>query len=563
MSTKEQGDPRFLRFKEDPSLYPLPKKFTYPFLYEPHPLAVLAADQLKEDIAGRKDWEHNFGLDPEKPDGFGKMFGVLVVKNQANELGFLAAFSGKLLGHNPAPEFVPLIFDRFDPNGFFRQGEKKVNHLNEQIEILENDSDLAVQQELLEKVQKEYGERLNKEREKVKQGKRDRKARRTEAMIHWSTEEYDELVEQLKKESFRDRHYFKELQKEADEAIGKQEVKVKAYTDKIKAYKQERKSRSGALQNQLFENYQFLNAKGEARSLKPIFDETVLKHPPAGAGDCAAPKLIQYAYQHQLQPIALAEFWWGATPKLEIRKHGLYYPACKGKCEPILGHMLKGLEVDENPLLQVPKPLTALEVVYDDDQLAVIHKPAEMLSVPGRNVEESVYTHMRQLFPKAKGPLIVHRLDMSTSGIMLIAKNSESYKHIQKQFIKRSIQKRYVAVLNGEISGNEGKIELPLMFDYVNRPLQMVHYELGKPAVTRWKVIEKKEGKTRIHFYPETGRTHQLRVHSAHHEGLNCPIVGDDLYGEKANRLHLHAEHIAFRHPSDGRLMEFTVPASF
>lgn len=317
----------------------------------------------------------------------------------------------------------------------------------------------------------------------------------------------------------------------------------------IEQLKQERKRRSAALQRKLFEQFRILNARGEVKDLCELFAPTYQGAPPAGAGECAAPKLLQYAYQHQLEPIAMAEFWWGDSPKTEIRHHGYYYPACKGKCEPILHHMLQGLRVDENPLLADSHRETKLDILYEDDYLLVINKPEGMLSVPGKGDVDSVYQRLSILYPEATGPIIVHRLDMATSGLLLAAKTKEAHQDLQAQFKNRTIQKRYIALLEGEVPQDEGEIRLPLCSDPLDRPRQIVSEEFGKPALTRYRVLERTSGKTLIAFYPQTGRTHQLRVHAAHPLGLHCPILGDELYGRKAERLYLHAEYLAFTHP--------------
>ena len=259
----------------------------------------------------------------------------------------------------------------------------------------------------------------------------------------------------------------------------------------------------------------------------------------------------------------MAEFWWGDSPKSEIRQHGNFYPACNGKCKPILAHMLEGVSMDENPLLTNPGEETSIDIIFQDEVMLVINKPPELLSVSGKNIEDSVYFRMKQRYPQATGPLTVHRLDMSTSGLMLIALNKEVHKILQKQFINRSIKKRYVALLEGQVKQDKGIIDLPLRLDIDDRPRQLVCYEYGKPAKTEWEVIQRKNNQTRVHFYPVTGRTHQLRVHSAHTNGLNAPIVGDDIYGNRANRLHLHADFIAFNHPLTRELMQFQIDAEF
>jgi tRNA pseudouridine32 synthase/23S rRNA pseudouridine746 synthase len=301
----------------------------------------------------------------------------------------------------------------------------------------------------------------------------------------------------------------------------------------------------------------------EKRSVGDIFKHTAEGRPTAGAGECAAPKLFQYAFLHQLQPIALAEFWWGQSPKTEIRIHGHYYPACRGKCEPILGHMLQGMDIEENPLLKNPAEGKDLSVVWEDEHIVIVNKPHEFLSVPGKQIEDSVLTRLQALFPEATELMVVHRLDMSTSGILIASKTMDIYKELQRQFAEREVKKRYVAWLEGTINENAGWIDLPLRVDLDDRPRQLVCYEHGKPAQTRWKVIERKDGRTKVYFFPVTGRTHQLRVHAAHPLGLNTPMVGDDLYGQRSTRLHLHAERIEFKHPVSGKTIAVEVPAEF
>ena len=342
----------------------------------------------------------------------------------------------------------------------------------------------------------------------------------------------------------------------------------KEIREEIEKLKNERKQRSAALQQKLFEQFRILNAKGEIKDLCTIFEQTVHKIPPAGAGECALPKLLQYAYLHQLKPLAMAEFWWGNSPKTEVRHHGYYYPSCKGKCEPILQHMLQGLEVDGNPLSPQAHRKEELEIVFEDEWLVVVNKPSGMLSVPGKEEEtDSVYHRVKAKYPEATGPMIVHRLDMATSGLLLVAKTKEVHQHLQEQFINRSIKKRYVALLdrNGLNQQLEetGTINLPLCLNPLDRPRQMVSEEYGKPAVTEYRILNYSDKYIRIAFYPLTGRTHQLRVHAAHHQGLNYPILGDELYGKKADRLYLHAEYIEFRHPVYGDIICIQKEAEF
>jgi tRNA pseudouridine32 synthase/23S rRNA pseudouridine746 synthase len=323
-----------------------------------------------------------------------------------------------------------------------------------------------------------------------------------------------------------------------------------------------RKETAAMLQKRLFEQYQFLNQQKEPKGLLTIFNNPSKKIP-KDAGDCSSPKLLQYAFQHNLTPIALAEFWWGISPNSAIRKHKYYYPACKSSCKPILTHMLQGIKMDENVMIKNLLKNKALEIVFEDDAILVVNKPAEFLSVPGKEIKDSVYTRIRKMYPNATGPLIVHRLDMSTSGILVLTKTKEANKELQSQFIKKTVKKRYVALLDGSLKEKDGTIQLPLRLDIDDRPRQLVDFTNGKPAETKWRVMEQKDNKTRVHFFPTTGRTHQLRVHAAHQDGLNMPIVGDDLYGKIQDRLHLHAEFIEFTHPTSKEKISFTVPVGF
>jgi len=225
--------------------------------------------------------------------------------------------------------------------------------------------------------------------------------------------------------------------------------------------------------------------------------------------------------------------------------------------------MLQGIELNENLLLKQNSTVEELEILYQDDDLVVINKPEEFLSVPGIEIKDSVYLRIKHQFPLATGPIIVHRLDMSTSGILVLALNKESHKLLQQQFIKRKVHKRYIALLDGNIEHDNGFIDLPLRVDLDDRPRQMVCYEHGKTAQTKYEVITRKDNKTLVYFYPITGRTHQLRMHASHRLGLNAPIIGDDLYGKKANRLHLHAESLEFTHPKTKELMKFQVEPNF
>ena len=479
-------------FTQDISNIPCPTQFTYPFHYTPHPLCMLAAQEVQTYLQSRTDWHCELQQ--------GKMFGVLVVRTPEGTTGWLAAFSGNLAGSNHHEYFVPPVYDLLDPNGYFKQEEARISSLNV---ILNEVMDLEDTNE-----------------------------------------------------------------------------------NKINQLKEERKARSIALQQWIFQQFRLRNALGEEQDINEIFDQLAHRLPPAGTGECAAPKLLQYAYLQELHPLAMAEFWWGNSPKGEIRRHGHYYPSCRHKCEPILNYMLQGLDVELNPLLVSNTDANQLETVYEDDYLLVVNKPAGMLSVPGKTGQASVLSILQERYPDATGPILVHRLDMATSGLLLAAKDKDTHAELQKQFEGRSVKKRYIALLNGIPSvERKGFIRLPMRPDFDNRPLQMVDFECGKAAVTRYEILSptimQSKAKdlsnitpctskilrhkaplndtaivyTRIAYYPETGRTHQLRVHSAHPNGMNCPIVGDSLYGQVAERLYLHAEQLEFRHPQDGHIL--------
>lgn len=554
---------RFQSFQKSITEIPLPERFTFPFYYEPHPLCVMAAEELQAYLSTH-DWEHNFGLKEGKKDlPIGKMFGVLVVENEAKEIGYLTAFSGKLNGSNQDSIFTPSVFDMFEENNFFMKGMKELDIINKKVIELEKRPELAEAKAIFAKEEALAEEQLSNEKAAVKAAKKIRNKKRKEAVNTLTDNELEILKEELKEESLTKSRTLKRLNKYWEQRLGKGKSKLALHTDEIDLLKQKRKNKSAGLQKRLFEEYNFLNIKGETKSLFDIFINTFDNKPPSGAGECAAPKLLQYAFKNNLKPIAIAEFWWGKSPSSEIRKHQQFYPACRGKCEPILAHMLDGIEMDENPLLLNPAEGKTISTVFEDEHLLVINKPAEFLSVPGKTIEDSVWLRMKQRFPKATGPLIVHRLDMSTSGLMLIAKSKEIHKFLQNQFEKRTIKKRYIALLDGLLDENEGAVNLPIRVDLDNRPQQLVCYKHGKSARTNWKVVKRIDGKTLIHFFPITGRTHQLRVHAAHSDGLDTPIVGDDLYGNRDSRLHLHAEFLEFEHPVSRERMRVEVEADF
>ena len=454
-----------------------PERFTYPFCYEPHPLCILAAEEVKREIEC---------INPSE----GKMFGVLVViqgdgsfvtsagvtKDPSPCFTFLAAYSGLLEGRNDWPYFVPPVYDAQQPDGYFKTQEREIS---------------------------------------AKGGDR---------------------------------------------------------------------QMSQDLQLWLFHQYQFLNARGEKKDLVEVWQDYHCSPrirrkyplPPGGTGDCCAPKLLQYAYQNGLKPLCMAEFWLGPSPKSEIRHHGQFYPACRGKCKPVLTWMLQGLDVDPSPD-EAGFPHLGVEIVYEDESLAVLNKPSGMLSIPGRTEDYSVATWAQERWP---GSQPVHRLDMWTSGIIIIAKTNEVYQALQKQFTEHTVKKKYLAIVEGMPKEEHGIIDLPLLCDPMNRPRQVVDFERGKRAITEYRVLGSVTGGrffcytadvtkepspcyALLTLWPHTGRTHQLRMHCAHPDGLGCPIMGDELYGTKADRLYLQAQAISFVHPTTGKKMHFELPAAF
>lgn len=538
------------RFTTSISDIPLPERFTYPFCYTPHPLCVMAAEEVQNYLSKQSDWQEELSQ--------GKMFGVLIVQTEDGSIGYLTAFSGILAGKNIHPYFVPPVYDLLQPQGFFKIEEENISAINRRIHRLEENKKYIDLRSNLTQTTQSAQDALSIAKIQLKEAKDKRELLRKTGQLD-AKEEAD-----LIQESQFQKAEYKRLERSWKDKIASLQVEAGNWEKQIQELKAERKVRSAALQQQLFEQFRMLNYRGEAITLCDIFEQTVHKTPPAGAGECAAPKLLQQAYLHHWKPIAMAEFWWGNSPKNEVRHHGYYYPACKGKCEPILRHMLQGLEVEANPIQQeAERGNEKLNIVYEDQWLLIINKPAGMLSVPGKERQTSIYDLARKAYPEADGPMIVHRLDMATSGLLIIAKDKKTHQHLQAQFKNRSIRKKYIALLDGVVLEDEGTIELPLCPNPLDRPRQMVDTQYGKPAITYYQVLERTDKYTRIAFYPHTGRTHQLRVHAAHPSGLHCPIIGDELYGKKDKRLYLHAESIEFTHPVNGQSMCITEKADF
>lgn len=568
--------PCFIKFKGDTGQFSLPDKFTFPFYYQPHPLALLAAEELQYYLTTQTSWQHDFGFGTDfeeqtvgrSESASGKMFGVLVVQTTNGELGYLTGFSGKLADQSCLENFVPPVFDLYEKNSFFLKGQQAINQINEDIETLENASEYLILKDKFQQLSEQALTEIEAFQAEIIKGRKQRKLKRHEAQLTDDQHHINVVNEQLSKDSVFQKNELKYLKLAWQEKIAEVEQELTKLITTIAQLKQRRKTDSNRLQKQLFEHYRFLNQQGVERTLLDIYREIPDRTPPAGSGDCAAPKLLQYAFQQGLIPIALAEFWWGIAPKSAIRQHKNYYAACLGKCQPILEHMLYGMAVDENPMLTNPAIGKTLDIVYQDESILIINKPAEFLSVPGKNISDSVYTRIKAQFPSATGPLIVHRLDMSTSGLMVIALTKRAHKNLQQQFINRGVKKRYVALIDGHLLSETGTIDLPLRVDLNDRPRQLVCNDYGKSAITFYQcigheVLNNEQPVTRVHLFPKTGRTHQLRMHCAHKLGLAMPIIGDDLYGKKTNRLHLHAEKLSLDHPITKETMDFEVKADF
>lgn len=570
----------FTSFKHNIDRYVLPERFTFPFCYEPHPLCLLASQELQQQLSSNAHFQQEFTRT-------GKMFGVLLVELSQGEVGYLSAFSGKLNLdadlYQKTINFVPPVFDVDAQTDFFHEESKIINRLNSELEELLVNPQLDAYEQTLGQKLSQQNEELDQFRNQMAVNKKIRKEKRNDAKNNFDGDELAQNLKQLAQESIDGKNQLRDLKEYWCNLVSQIQQKLDNLTDEINGIKKKRKQLSTKLQKKLFKQYRLLNSAGVEKDVIELFKDSLYQIPPAGTGDCAAPKLLQYAFKQNMKPLAMAEFWWGQAPNSEIRQHKNFYGACSGKCQPILVHMLDGMAIDDNPLLVNPAEGKALEILYQDDDIVVVNKPSEFLSVPGKNIEDSVYLRIKQQFPKATGTYIVHRLDMSTSGVMVLALTKRAQKNIQQQFVNRTIKKRYVAILEGKVESDLGKIldehrgevNLPLRGDLEDRPRQLVCFKQGKNAKTQWEVIEVIDGRAKLYLYPETGRTHQLRVHCAHPQGLNMPILGDDLYGrshyfrankmadKKAKRLYLHAEKLTLNHPITKEEMTFQIDADF
>ena len=562
------------------SKQPLPTRFNNPFDYEPDALCRAAVKQLQA----------NLHMEPTE----GKMYGVLIVEREG-EIGYLQAYSGQMA--DEGEDFVPAVFDYLQPNGYFKIHEAEITQLNKQIAQLKASTAYRQAKENLKTIREEAEKNIEEARRVMQGAKFLRDKRRKEAFI--SEEERNEMTRQsqfLKAELHRKKQSY-------TEKINAAETEVNAYLEQMAVWKRERKMKSDRLQRWLFSQFSLVNAHGERKNLLDIFRDYYLKNspartkaahaiaatpaeratkesfapsllPPSGAGECCEPKLLQYAFLHGYKPISMAMFWWGSSPKTEVRQNGYYYPACNGKCKPILEWMLEGIDIENKGHNEAESETkttlsTDVKILYEDDYLAVVAKPSGLLSVPGKGCQPSVYSILKKRWEGKSDVFMVHRLDMATSGLLVVARNAEIHKALQVQFIERTVKKKYIALLPLSILDKQlpasGRIELPLSPDPNDRPRQRVDNANGKPAITEYRIIGKTTyGKkdteaVKIELYPLTGRTHQLRIHCAHPDGLATPIIGDSLYGQRSERLWLHAEYLEFTHPITQERMSFTL----
>lgn len=524
----------------------LPRLFTCPFCYEPHPLVREAAVSVGRYLSGWEEWADELDA--------GKMFGVLIVKDAKGIVGYLAAFSGLLAGNNRHDYFVPPVYDLLRPDGYFKQEEACISELNRRICDLEASAGCIRAREVYERERGDAAATM----EKAHAEAAERKARRQVRRLTATEVEKADLI----RESQFDKAELRRLKQRLAARVETARQEAETFDAVLHAWRAERHRRSAALQQRLFSSYRLLSARGQACSLYEVFRREG-RIPPGGAGECAAPKLLQYAYLHQLSPVAMGEFWWGRSPQGEVRHHGHFYPSCKSKCEPILRFMLDGLAVEPNPLLCPVWPRQPLAVVYEDEWLMAVGKPAGLLSVDGTMGLPSVESELRTMSGGKAAWRVVHRLDQDTSGLLLVAKDVATLRRMQAMFAGREVTKEYEALLDGLPSRDAGSIDLPLAPDWNDRPRQMVDSEQGKPAQTGFRVLTRGSGWARVRFEPFTGRTHQIRLHAAHTGGLGAPIRGDRLYGHPADRLYLHAARLTFRHPVTGRMVDLHLPVPF
>lgn len=496
----------------------------------------------------------------------GKMLGVLIASDASGIRHTLFAFSGQI-GDSGFyhPGFVGPAFDYLRPDGYFKTKERDISRQNIEISRFERERLSKIRYDY-ESARKRCETEVAEYREKCRISKNERDAKRASG-----NPDEAELAAMIRQSQFEKAELHR-IKKRMAVKLEPFDIKLKEAQSRLEALKEKRCSDSEALQTWLFSNFRLLNARGESRNLMEIFADTPTRIPPSGAGECCAPKLLQAAYLQGWHPEAIAEYWYGKPKSGEVRVHGCHYPACRGKCLPVLRWMLQGLDIE--PPLSDSFTCAAIqepEIIFENQWFCVVNKPAGMLSVPGKGEAVSVQNWLEDRYGRDKSVKMAHRLDQDTSGLLIATFGELPYKTMQSLFATRKVTKTYVADLEGNYESRaipqKGLIDLPLSPDWLDRPRQRVDLESGKEAVTDYEFISVAEGFSRIIFHPHTGRTHQLRVHSASVMGLGLPIAGDRLYGTKSGsqhrRLHLHAHKIEFTFPIDGKSYTFESPVPF
>ena len=515
--------------------------FTDPFRYSPHPLVQKAAGLVMQRI----------DCDPVLSSDFheGKMLGVLVVSDDVG-VGYLAAFSGNVGGRSMIEGFVPPIYDLTEPDGYFKIRESEISSLNHKIRLLTDSEELKTLKRQLKDAESLMRQEVELQKTRMASLKEERDRIRKQS-------DNPSTQEELTRQSQFEKAELKRIKTRWEKTLSEIQEKISIHSEKIKELKTRRAEMSDDLQKWIFRQYIVHNAKGESRSIYDIFADNGVT-PPGGTGECAAPKLLEYAFRNGLTPLAMGEFWYGRNSITAVRTHGHFYPSCTSKCGPLLKYMTSGLDIYAESAEYNP------HILYTDEAIAVISKPSGMPSVPGLDGRESAQEWLQKRALGAHEIHAVHRLDMDTSGLLLFAKTGDAAANLRRQFEERTVKKTYRALLcPGKFTlkpGTTGTIDLPLAPDYDERPRQKVDLIQGKQALTEYEVLRiNQDGTTEVLFHPVTGRTHQLRVHSAHHLGLGRPIVGDLLYGGAfhSSRLRLHAQEISFIHPITEETVEF------
>lgn len=558
----------------------LPEAFTFPFRYTPHPLCRLAANMVQDYLKT---------LDIQE----GKMYGVLIVEvsdsaivhptgdGKTSSLAFLAAYSGQLQGSYDHPWFVPPIVDYLHPDSYFQHEQAAIMELSRQMEHLRHSDEYQEWQATLHRLTLERDAAVAHAKEVYAQGKRERE-RIKEQLALYPTPDAKQQQEELIRQSQQQKADIQRAKHLHQMELSILQERLTAHNNLLHDYFEQRKRRSEQLQDWLFEQFHFLNARGEekrpveiwhsgASSLSDLRASGKRVVIPSGAGECCAPKLLQAAYDLHLKPVAMAEFWWGASTPGHYREPGAFFPACRSKCVPILGHMLQGLNVEPDPADHYEsRHLKPIRVLWEDEHLAVLVKPEGWVSIPGKSDQPCVLDECFRRWPSLSGPVIVHRLDMDTSGLLVVAKHAQMHRLLSQLFEHRQVQKQYIAILERsatttiDINDKQRKtISLPLGPDLDDLPRQCVDFVHGKEAITDYKVLGEDPRGIRVAFYPQTGRTHQLRLHAASPQGLGSPIVGDRLYGKPSERLYLHAASIRFIHPLTHQSISLTAETDF